>query len=950
MKTLPKEARRGWLLFCLLILQTQTLSLLLQNSEIKFVHPSQRTTVLLKEPEDSDLIPKTQNERELTNIANIQKKTQLEARSSQLQTHKLENTQIKNNNMAITGNISLDSKEDKVITGGDVRGGGVIQKLKEQINNERQRNLRAIDTDLGDEIRRADHSGVQGTFRNTEAETIDDDIEKVYDEAKEELDGDLNDEEKEIEEEKKGLGVGLNEELENDLKRTFRDRSEITEHLSQTQREEAEEASHLLEPGQTRQEPSPQEASTPQETTDNETQNGTVSEASPVLDQDSLIKEVTLELEEKHRQENITEIERERERIDGEKEEGLETDEEIEEVLDDNQDKELEKEDQIISEDMDASPIPEANKGSEDSSKEDLSQLDDEERSAEAQDHEIEVFGEDESPTSTGDDVEEIDDESETASQKTKEMINGNADFQEIEDDIMDSLEPTQKIKLHEQIQKAAEEARLRSPNSKTVVIVIGKNNGAKEVKNIRFDDLEDEYPVKSTEEGGDFSDSQTETETPSPNNLSYTEKEGHQQLLNAKADVNNIIENGVSDAEEIPSHHSNTPSSHEKNYFSNSDDFKEFAENPIKNQILPKRIHKSQNETQQEHKADQKINQMYVQEEPTSNEVLRLFAEQDSLKRATEKVPIGMPTNLYLSDLVGVSGVGKYMPSTNMIKYYGRQSGFQGHFANKAGNQVSFDDIDTLSGLLSDIHGIFTTIYDLMPSKKEVDTTEYQAEKGFLDKTYDVLKFYARLRGFIHTLVYNRHLIVQDIHFLKGKVENLNSGHEDMLEFYGLSYEYAKMRSRAATFSEDDKVGAHIKKVHEVAFDFEKDVRTSLKSLFTLEKAIIFFDNDARQLAQGINTNNPLQALKTVDRVILFVIRLLEVKIDLFKSIYGMKDSLTNLKRYKDTLTVELGEANKLLHYYELVGKGVGVISIGKIWGLLMVAFCLVSGLDNAW
>jgi hypothetical protein len=312
--------------------------------------------------------------------------------------------------------------------------------------------------------------------------------------------------------------------------------------------------------------------------------------------------------------------------------------------------------------------------------------------------------------------------------------------------------------------------------------------------------------------------------------------------------------------------------------------------------------------------------NQQYAQDNYQNQKALKIFAENDAFNRATMALPEGEPAQVFLSDLMGVSGVGAYKPSPNMIHFYGAQSGFQGHFAHKANSNTSFDDVDLLVGLLSDINGVFHTIFNMIPSKKETEKQKEITEKSNFDKAYEVLKFYSKVRGFVHTLVFNRHLLVKDIQFLKDKVDNLHTSEEDMIKFYDLEVEFSRLKTKAVLYGDNDNVESHLHKIKQTSYDFEKNAKVALKSMFTLEKTIIFFDNDARELASLIDVENPIQAIQAFDRVILFISKLLEIKVDLFKSMIEMKDSLEALKRDRGILQKEISSANKLIHYAELV------------------------------
>lgn len=336
---------------------------------------------------------------------------------------------------------------------------------------------------------------------------------------------------------------------------------------------------------------------------------------------------------------------------------------------------------------------------------------------------------------------------------------------------------------------------------------------------------------------------------------------------------------------------------------------------------------------------------QHYLKTYSTQSDALKMFATHDARKRASAKIPNGMPINVFLADLMGVSGIGEYKPSPNMIHYYGGLSEFHKHFADKATNQISFEDIDTLVGMLSDINGILHTVFKLLPKKDDAEKEKSQdKESNILDHAYDILKFYSRIRGFVNTVVFNRHLLIKDILFLKNKMSNLHTDEDDMLYFYALDVQYYKVKSRGAKYDFDPKINLFLNKIKGVASDFQIDVKKLLRSFFNFEKAIVFFDDDVRSLANGTNISNPLEALKTVDKVIMFLVRLIEIKIDLFKSLIDVKDSLKNLYKFRGEILEHLEGAEQLIHYYSL-GNGEQIWNVFNIWSMLgMIMFWFVS------
>ena len=600
----------------------------------------------------------------------------------------------------------------------------------------------------------------------------------------------------------------------------------------------------------------------------------------------------------------------------------------ISESLDDQSDKDFEK-----SGNIDFSSPQSSNEVSE----EDLSETENEEDQSEHE--EIVEFGDETGEKEENEEQEGQAEQGESAADKTKEELeNGEEEASEYKEEVAEGLGKEESTSFDDVFNDAMETAIKTDPKAESVVVIAYDKDAKKpEIKNINISKFRDgtfKSPVHpENQEAADLL-------TDSVPVAVETDKTFEEQQMILDEKVKELeekeIKNHLEEKKNEMIDHKAKPDLTKP--FSGTAEFQEFDNFNFEEELL------KQQDDIANAMGEQQNDSQYVNNQQQARAALKLFAESDAMRRAMHPVPVGVPDQVFLADLMGISGVGEYEPSANMIHFYGAMSGFQGHFANKARSQISFEDVDTLTGLLSDLNGVFITIFNLLPSKKEAEQESENTQKSNFEKAYDVLKFYSRVRGFVHALVYNRHLIVQDIQFLKDKVDNLNSTHEDMLRFYGIEFEYSRMKMRSMKYTNDEKIKKNLSNIHGIAYNFSQDVKIALKALFTLEKAIVFFDNDVRLIAHSINTTNPLEAIKTIDHVILFITRLFEVKIDLFTSLVGMKDSLMNLKKYREDITKEIRKCEKLTNYYELVGMSV---SLPKVWITLSV-FVLFFGFGD--
>ena len=575
-------------------------------------------------------------------------------------------------------------------------------------------------------------------------------------------------------------------------------------------------------------------------------------------------------------------------------------------------------------------------------SEEEETETNEEDENVEGQNEEGEVESENAEGEETEGEEAEGEEGEETAAEKTRdELENQSESAEEFRDEIAEGL-GEEKPDFESVFNNAMEKAIKLDPKA-TSVVVVGYNKDEKtsDIKNIKIENFRSgTFRSPNLDENKDPKDLLTDTQKPIPEETDKSPQET-QNLLDEK--IKELEEQEIlgylQDEKEKLNHPKGKPDLTAP--FSGSSEFQDFDHTSFEEELV-KQQEEIANAMKESENGNENPHNQYLKNQQQAKEALKLFAESDAFRRASQELPPGVPDQVFLSDLMGVSGVGSYEPSSNMLHYYGALSGFQGHFANKARSTISFEDIDTLTGLLSDINGVFTTIFNLLPSKKEAEEENNSAQKSNFEKAYDILKFYSRVRGFVHALVYNRHLIVQDIQFLKDKVENLNSTQEDMLRFYGIEVEYARMVVASNKYSNDLKIKKNLNNIRGITYNFSQDVKLALKSLFTLEKAIVFFDNDVRNVSHSINITNPYEALKTIDHVILMIVRLFEVKIDLFQSLVEMKTSLLNLKKYRSDITREIRGCQKLASYYELIGAGKNLPSFGISMSLFALLFWL--------
>lgn len=141
------------------------------------------------------------------------------------------------------------------------------------------------------------------------------------------------------------------------------------------------------------------------------------------------------------------------------------------------------------------------------------------------------------------------------------------------------------------------------------------------------------------------------------------------------------------------------------------------------------------------------------------------------------------------------------------------------------------------------------------------------------------------------------------------------------MLKFYGLENEYLQAKMRAAKYEiRDKKFSNYFMDIHDTTFDFNQDVNTILREVQNLKSYDSYFEETVEGLNK-IGTNiNILHILNPVniDKFMLHLLRLLELRQDIEATTERVQESLENLKKYKTGLVEILEKITALFNYHE--------------------------------
>lgn len=243
-----------------------------------------------------------------------------------------------------------------------------------------------------------------------------------------------------------------------------------------------------------------------------------------------------------------------------------------------------------------------------------------------------------------------------------------------------------------------------------------------------------------------------------------------------------------------------------------------------------------------------------------------------------------------------------------------------QHHFSNDIGlththksQETSVNDVDSMLTMLDRIRSIYDSYYDALPSNEAEN-------KSVEEHELDVIRFYAKIRDFIKTVMMNKHNLLSDLVFIHDKVTQLRSTEEDMLKFYRLSKQFFDIKMQSSKYQElDKKFDLYFKQISGYTLSFDDQIKKINASSADLFKLNDFFSYDIDQLEQSNTTNKAMGVLDKVDQVLNLTVKLIELKIDMENSIEVIKSSLMEIKHLRIKIEEEMLNVQKLTEFYAL-------------------------------
>ncbi len=228
----------------------------------------------------------------------------------------------------------------------------------------------------------------------------------------------------------------------------------------------------------------------------------------------------------------------------------------------------------------------------------------------------------------------------------------------------------------------------------------------------------------------------------------------------------------------------------------------------------------------------------------------------------------------------------------------------------------LSFSDVETLVELLSSVAGMYTHYFEIMPHDKTINPDD---KKDFWEKSLQILNFYKKISNFVRIVTMDRVNLMNDLNFLKTKIYKLKANEEDMLKFYGYEGKYYRSKIGSVIYQEKDpKFKDYFLEITTVTIEFNNGIRRVFRETFNLLKFNDYFEDSITRLSDFSNDNQIAMVLQKIDQVLMILLRLDELKEEIFLSVENIKTSLLNLQRYQIKIKEILERIENLIDYYK--------------------------------
>lgn len=252
----------------------------------------------------------------------------------------------------------------------------------------------------------------------------------------------------------------------------------------------------------------------------------------------------------------------------------------------------------------------------------------------------------------------------------------------------------------------------------------------------------------------------------------------------------------------------------------------------------------------------------------------------------------------------------------------------------------VTFKDIDTLIEILQNIQQLYNDYYASLPSEDKPD-------KSTLEKTVDVLRYYAKIRSFVNKVMMYRERLASDLHYVHDKLHLLTAKENDMLFFYNLSDKYFEIKVDAErNKSKDSKYEIYFQMMDDYTLKFNEEVEkigTASQALFNLSNV---FTTEINQLQKYETESSILNALDKFDKILMLTIHLIELKIDMENALKNLLEAFEELRGYRAQINEVIDNMGRLNDHYDGISKIEAEVKASKkgVKVMITTVVCLVG------
>lgn len=227
--------------------------------------------------------------------------------------------------------------------------------------------------------------------------------------------------------------------------------------------------------------------------------------------------------------------------------------------------------------------------------------------------------------------------------------------------------------------------------------------------------------------------------------------------------------------------------------------------------------------------------------------------------------------------------------------------------------NSVTFNDLAVLINIVNGLGSVFSFFYEILPNKSET-----KPEQSTWEKISSFVTFYAKIRNFVTTVLFNQGGLKRDLEYLNGKVQLLKAGEMEMIKFYNLEMTYVKAKLDSMPFMLDpenkQRFNYYWKDIKRASQKFEIDVKILLANSYDLTRLVEIFGSQMEALGDSKFNGSVISIIEVFDQVVMMIIRLIEVKVDLEKSLLDTLASLNNLMPRKAELIETFANINRVV------------------------------------